>query len=42
MILELVSHRNQSVNLFIHGKGKIGYLTGSTKAPKEDDHTYQT
>ncbi|RVX08368.1 hypothetical protein CK203_017607 [Vitis vinifera] len=33
---------SQFVKLFIHGKGKLGYLTGAIKAPKEDDLGFQT
>ena len=33
---------SQSIKLFIRGKGEIGYLTGTTKAPKEDDPSFQT
>ncbi|KAH9657194.1 retrovirus-related pol polyprotein from transposon RE1 [Citrus sinensis] len=33
---------SQSVKMFIRGKWKIGYLTGSIKEPTEDDPKFQT
>ena len=33
---------SQSVKLFIRVKGKLGYLIGANKAPKPEDHVYQT
>ena len=33
---------SQFVKLFIHGKGKLEYLTGAIKAPKEDDLGFPT
>ena len=33
---------SQSIILFLRGKGKLGYPTGATKAPKEDDPGFQT
>ena len=33
---------SQFVKLLIHGKGKLGYLIGATKAPKKDDSGFQT
>ncbi|RVX02883.1 hypothetical protein CK203_023151 [Vitis vinifera] len=32
---------SQFVKLYIRGKGKIGYLTGSTMTPLEDDPKFQ-
>ncbi|KAH9753027.1 protein kinase domain-containing protein [Citrus sinensis] len=33
---------SQSVKMFIRGKGKIGYLTGSIKEPTEEDPKFHT
>ena len=33
---------SQSVRMYIRGRGKIGYLTGDTKAPDLKDTTYTT
>ena len=33
---------SQSVRMYIRGRGKIGYLTGDTKAPDLKDATYTT
>ncbi|RVW97657.1 hypothetical protein CK203_028060 [Vitis vinifera] len=35
-------HWSQLVKLFIRGKGKLGYLTSTNKAPKSEDPVYQT
>lgn len=49
LILQITIHKlngwnflqwSQFVKLFIKGKGKLGYLTGATKMPKEDDAAY--
>ena len=32
---------SQSVKLFVRGKGKFGYLSGSTKKPKADDEGFE-
>ena len=31
---------SQSVRMYMRGRGKMGYLTGEKKTPKEDDPTY--
>lgn len=33
---------SQSVKLYVQGKGKFGYLSGSTVQPKETDEAYAT
>ena len=33
---------SQSVHMYIHGRGKIGYLTGDKKEPTVDDPAHAT
>ncbi|RVW43788.1 hypothetical protein CK203_074032 [Vitis vinifera] len=42
MLEILHSSWSKFVKLFIHEKGKLGYLTGATKTPKEDNLGFQT
>ena len=37
---EIFSHWSQSVHMYIHGRGKIGYITGEVTAPAINDPKY--